>query len=543
MDVQTLVVLLFVFVAVLMVAVILLALSLLRAKREVSTLLIERASLQERSRLMGLDCDNLNASVAVGATEIRRLHDALDLSRDESAKLLERSSRLADLERKYQEVEASLGVNATAATSLKESLARVEAELAAEKSISLERFTDLQQERIVRQRAEVDAAEKTTNIAELNTRLDLQERQSIDKLELLGRAEAELSARFKNLANEILEEKSKRFVEQNQSNLSQLLGPLGIKISEFQAKVEDVYVKESKDRTALGEQVRQLLNLNQALSQDAKNLTLALKGSNKAQGNWGELVLERILEGAGLRKGFEYDAQQSHVGDDGERSLPDVVIHLPEGRHLVIDSKVSLIAYEQYVSLEDEEQKRNALKRHVESVRTHIKGLSEKNYQRLHGLDSLDFVLMFLPIESAYVAAASNDAEMLMDAFKRNVLLVSPFTLLFVVRIVAQLWRQEAQSRNAQQIASRGAELYDRLVAFVTDLEKVGDRLRLAQESFTTARDKLSRNKGNVIRQAEMLRELGVKPTKGLPPSLLGDAEGDSSQLPVQDNDRPNKAT
>ena len=352
-----------------------------------------------------------------------------------------------------------------------------------------------------------------------------------------------MSARFKNLANEILEEKSKRFVEQNQSNLSQLLGLLGIKISEFQAKVEDVYVKESKDRTALGEQVRQLLNLNQALSQDAKNLTLALKGSNKAQGNWGELVLERILEGAGLRKGFEYDAQQSHVGDDGERSLPDVVIHLPEGRHLVIDSKVSLIAYEQYVSLEDEEQKRNALKRHVESVRTHIKGLSEKNYQRLHGLDSLDFVLMFLPIESAYVAAASNDAEMLMDAFKRNVLLVSPFTLLFVVRIVAQLWRQEAQSRNAQQIASRGAELYDRLVAFVTDLEKVGDRLRLAQESFTTARDKLSRNKGNVIRQAEMLRELGVKPTKGLPPSLLGDAEGDSSQLPVQDNDRPNKAT
>lgn len=536
-DVQTLVVLLFVFVAVLVVAVIWLALSLLRAKRELSTVLIEGASLQERSRLMGLDCDNLNASVAAGATEIRRLHDALDLSRDESAKLLERSSRLADLERKYEEIEASLGVNATAATSLKESLARLEAELAAEKSISLERFTDLQQERIVRQRAEVDAAEKTTNIAELNTRLDLQERQSIDKLELLGRAEAELSARFKNLANEILEEKSKRFVEQNQSNLSQLLGPLGIKISEFQAKVEDVYVKESKDRTALGEQVRQLLSLNHALSQDAKNLTLALKGSNKAQGNWGELVLERILEDAGLRKGFEYDAQQSHVGDDGERSLPDVVIHLPEGRHLVIDSKVSLIAYEQYVSLEDEEQKRDALKRHVESVRTHIKGLSEKNYQRLHGLDSLDFVLMFLPIESAYVAAASNDAEMLMDAFKRNVLLVSPFTLLFVVRIVAQLWRQEAQSRNAQQIASRGAELYDRLVAFVTDLEKVGDRLRLAQESFTTARDKLSRNKGNVIRQAEMLRELGVKPTKGLPPSLLDDAEGDSSQLPVQDND------
>ena len=538
MDMQTLVI-------VLLIAIILIGLyvwlvfALLRARDNVSIGLVDTASLRERARLIELGRDDLNSTAVATEAEIRRLRDALDLSRDESAKLLERSSRLIVLERKYEELEASLADTIAASTSIKEISARLEAELSAERSLSAERLATLQHEQLERHRVSADAAGKATNIAELHTRLDLQERQSGEKLELLARAETELSARFKNLANEILEEKSKRFVDQNQANLSQLLGPLGIKISEFQAKVEDVYVKESKDRSALGEQVKQLLNLNNVLSQDAKNLTLALKGSNKAQGNWGELVLERILEDAGLRKGFEYDVQQSHVNNEGERLQPDVVIHLPEGRHLVIDSKVSLIDYEQYVSIDDGEQKQSALKRHVESVRTHIRGLSEKNYQTLHGLDSLDFVLMFLPIESAYVAAASNDSEMMMDAFKRNVLLVSPFTLLFVVRIVAQLWRQEAQSRNAQQIASRGAELFDRLVAFVTDLEKVGDRLRLAQESFSAARDKLSRNKGNVIRQAEMLKELGVKPTKTLPSSLLDDAETESSQLPPQVGETP----
>jgi len=263
------------------------------------------------------------------------------------------------------------------------------------------------------------------------------------------------------------------------------------------------------------------MNLNQSLSQDAKNLTNALKGSSKAQGSWGELVLERVLESSGLRRGEEYDVQESYTREDGTRAQPDVVIHLPEERHLVADAKVSLTAYEDFASAEDEGDRQAAIKRHLDSVRSHIKGLSEKNYQALYRLKTLDFVLMFVPIEPAFMLAVTHDRELFMDAWQKNVLLVSPSTLLFVVRTVAHLWRQEAQNRNAQEIARRGAELYDRLSSFVADLDKLGDRLRQAQESYVDARDKLCRNKGNVIHQAEMLKQLGVKPRKALPPTMV----------------------
>ena len=263
------------------------------------------------------------------------------------------------------------------------------------------------------------------------------------------------------------------------------------------------------------------MGLNQALSEEARNLTQALKGSTKAQGNWGELILERVLELAGLRRGVEYDVQENHQRDDGTRAQPDVVIHLPENRHLVVDAKVSLLAYEEYASADDDLQRAAAQRRHLESARQHIKGLAERNYQQLHGLQSLDFVLMFVPIEPAFMLAVTSDSQLYSDAWNKNVLLVSPSTLLFVVRTVAHLWRQEAQSRNAQEIAQRGAELYDRLVGFVEDLERVGKNLTQAQDAYTNAHKKLSQNRGNVIRQAEMLRELGVKPTKALPAGLV----------------------
>lgn len=270
--------------------------------------------------------------------------------------------------------------------------------------------------------------------------------------------------------------------------------------------------------------MRHLVTLNQSLSQDAQNLTRALKGDVKVQGNWGELVLERVLEASGLRKGFEYDVQESQTREDGSRAQADVIVRLPEERSLVVDSKVSLVAYEGYVVAQSEDDRGSSVRRHLDSIRAHIKGLSSKQYQTLYGLRQLDFVLLFVPIEPAFTLAVTNDSELFMDAWNKNVLLVSPSTLLFVVRTVSHLWRQEAQSRNAQEIAKRGAALYDRLCDFVKDLNSVGDKLRSAQDAYDSAHRRLSTNTGNVIRQAEMLRDLGVKPTKTLPQPLVESA-------------------
>ena len=357
--------------------------------------------------------------------------------------------------------------------------------------------------------------------SELQARSAAERAGAEEKLRLLSEAKSQLGDQFKSLANDILEEKARRFTEQNTQNLGALLNPLSEKIREFQAKVEDVYVKENKDRSALGEQVRQLMDLNRRLSDDADNLARALKGSSKTQGTWGELILEKVLEASGLRKGEEYEVQESHATEDGARLQPDVVIRLPEDRQLVVDSKVSLNAYENYANAEEEGGRDASLGRHLESVRNHIKGLSGKNYQNLYRLKSLDFVLMFVPIEPAFMLAVTHDRDLFMDAWKKNVLLVSPSTLLFVVRTVAHLWRQEQQSRNAMDIAHRGAELYDKLVGFVGDLEAVGKQIDQAKKHYDSAVNKFSTGRGNAIRQAEMLKELGIKPTKALPSGLV----------------------
>lgn len=405
--------------------------------------------------------------------------------------------------------------------SLREKLGAAESRVASQ----LEQQARLQREKdelaALRDQLTAERQRLSAQVAELNTLLEAERSQSVEKLQLLQNAEAQLTDRFKTLAGEILEDKTKRFTEQNQTNLNQLLEPLKVKITEFQGKVEEVYVQEGKDRSALAEQVKQLMSLNNQLSKDAHNLTSALKGQAKAQGNWGELILERVLEASGLRKGFEYDVQESHTRVDGTRAQPDVVVHLPEDRHLIVDAKVSLTAYEEHANAETEQQREGALKRHLDSVRAHVKELSDKNYQQLYGLKSLDFVLMFIPVEPAFMLAISHDSELWQDAWKKNVLLVSPSTLLFVVRTVAHLWRQEQQNRNAQDIASRGAELYDKLVGFVADLENLGDKLDQAKRSYDGALNKFANGRGNVIRQAEMLKELGVKPTKQLPQKLV----------------------
>lgn len=381
---------------------------------------------------------------------------------------------------------------------------------------------------ILQNQLTIKKQELSTEIAKLTTTLELERSQTKEKLEFRENTEKQFSNQFKILADEILEEKSRKFTDQNKINLDQLLEPLKIKISEFQGKVQEVYIQEGKDRSALSEQVKQLMALNNQLSDDAHNLTRALKGQSKAQGNWGELILERVLEASGLRKGHEYNVQVSHVREDGTRVQPDVVIHLPENRHLIIDAKVSLTAYEAHTNADSDPERNTAIKKHLESVRTHIKELSEKNYQQLYGLQSFDFVLMFIPVEPAFMLAISHDNNIWLDSWKKNILLVSPSTLLFVVRTVAHLWKQEQQNRNAQEIASRGAELYNKLAGFMDDLNMLGKRLQQAQIAYDDAYSKFSKGKGNVIRQAEMLKQLGVKPTKPLSQNLTTDPTPDN---------------
>jgi DNA recombination protein RmuC len=358
----------------------------------------------------------------------------------------------------------------------------------------------------------------------METQLAEERVQSLDKLAILNEARQEMSNQFKLLAGEILEEKSMRFTEQNRENIGQLLLPLREKITEFQSKVEEVQKDGIAGRSELKEQIGQLKTLNERLSQDATNLVSALKGSSKVQGDWGEYILESLLESCGLHKGREYVVQESLKREDGRGARLDVLVNLPGGRHLIIDSKVSLGDYSDYSSNESDAMREAALARHLSSVRAHLRSLSDRDYQSLYGLTSLDFVIMFVPIEPAFMLAIARDPNLWNEAWNKNVLLVSPSTLLFVIRTVAHLWKQEQQTRNVVEIAKRGGDLYDKFVGFVEDLRAVGMRLGQAKDSYDEAYGKLSTGRGNLVRQAELLRGMGVKAKKALPAELTGRA-------------------
>lgn len=467
----------------------------------------------------------LEGTVAELTHQLAASSEALNVANERKAGLEEQALRLPGLEGKVRETDALIESLTSQLAEVRESTSSDISKLTAEVRAEREALA-LARDELATTKSALEHSSREVNglngqLTELRTRIDAEREAAEGKLALLMEAKVTLSDQFKTLATDILEEKSKRFAEQNQVTIGQLLEPLKTQLTEFKGKVEEVYVQEGKDRSALSEQVKQLLELNHTLSSDAKNLTSALKGSAKTQGNWGELILERVLELSGLRRGHEYHVQESQVREDGSRAQADVVINLPEERRLVVDAKVSLVAYESHISAETDEARAQAVRRHLESVKSHIKGLSGKQYQTLYGLKSLDFVLMFIPIEPAFMMAVTHDNDLFMEAWDKNVLLVSPSTLLFVVRTVAHLWRQEQQTRNSQDIAKRGAELYDRLVGFVEDLQSVGTHLGRAQSSFESAQKKLAVGKGNVIRQAEMLKELGVKPSKGLPSSLV----------------------
>ncbi len=361
------------------------------------------------------------------------------------------------------------------------------------------------------------------NATRLEVELDSERKQVQSRIESLNEAKEALTNQFKNLANEILEDKARKFTEQNAQQLDVLLKPLQTKLSEFKEQVSNSYEKESRERFALKNEIERLASLNLKMSDEARSLTNALKGDSKVQGNWGELVLESILESSGLRKGEEYLVQDSHTQADGGRLQPDVIVKLPEGRHLVIDSKVSITAYARHTEANDDAIAEQELLAHIQSIRQHIQGLSGKNYAGIADLSSVDFVLMFIPIEPAFLSALKAAPNLYQEALAKNIVLVCPSTLMATLRTVAHLWRQDQQNKNAMEIARQCANLYDKFVGFVDDLEQIGKRLDQAQSSYHDAFNKLKSGKGNLIKAAERVKELGVKPSKIISTNLIAD--------------------
>ncbi len=361
-------------------------------------------------------------------------------------------------------------------------------------------------------------------LAAADERSEYLEKRISEQKDELQRIQKKLTAEFENLANRILDEKSKKFVLQNKESLDKLLSPLSEKIVSFRERVEKTREEDLKDRASLKEQIHSMSQLNQRMSEEARNLTIALKGQSKTQGNWGEIILERVLEKSGLIAGQEYETQTSLTDENGRRFQPDVLINLPEGRRLVVDSKVSLVAYERCVNEEDKDLASSALKEHLSSVRNHVAELSKKSYESLYGIISPDFVLMFIPVEPAFTMAMQADDGLFDFAFRQNVVIVTPSTLLATLRTVANIWRQEKQTRNVMEIARKSGALYDKFVGFFSDMEEIGRRLGKSHEAYEEAMKKLQSGRGNLVRSVEEIRKLGARAKKELPEEAVEEA-------------------
>lgn len=378
----------------------------------------------------------------------------------------------------------------------------------------------------------------TSQVAESEAKRQEESKSSGEKLALLTEARTELGVQFENVASKILDEKSRKFTEQNRSSLELLLSPLATQINDFKQRVNEVYDKESKERFSLGAEIEKLRNLNERMDQDAIELTNALKGQSKTLGNWGEFILEDILQKAGLVKDREYRIRETFVAEDGKRSQPDVVINLPDERHLIIDSKANLTAYNRYCSSEDRVECEQELKKHIAAIRVHVKELDLRRYQDHHKLNSLDFVLMFIPLEPAFIVAVRHDPTLFDDAFSKRIVVVCPSTLLATMRTVGNIWKQEYQKQNVLEIANQAGALYDKFVAFSEDLKAIGQRLTQAQTSYEAATNKLVSGKGNLVRRAEHILELGAKASKRLPQNMIAAAMNveDESVVRIEDS-------
>jgi DNA recombination protein RmuC len=410
--------------------------------------------------------------------------------------------------------------------------------LESERSALAERARQLEQQlQEGRSRQEQDRQQQL----ELNGKLseavtlnrNLQEKLQSQKAELEA-LQDRFTKEFENLANRILEEKSQKFVEQNRNNLDVILNPLKEKIRDFEQKVDQAYKSEAAERNSLKGEIGKLVELNKQISDEAHNLARALKGDTKKQGNWGEFILEKILEHSGLERDREFKVQHSTSNEEGRRVQPDVVVFLPDNKHLIVDSKVSLVAYEAMVNAGSEEEREQYLREHVQSVKNHVRQLSEKKYQSAEGMNAPDFVLLFMPIEPSFSVAIQGDTELFAYAWDRKIVIVSPSTLLATLRTIASLWKQERQTRNALEIARVGGALYDKFKGFIDDLIDVGKKIDAAKAGYSDAMNKLSSGPGNIIKRIEDLRKLGAKSSKELPQALVERAleSGDTDAAP-----------
>ncbi len=395
----------------------------------------------------------------------------------------------------------------------------------AEKAQLSERASILEKDLNEKKNQLIDETQKvvqlSTELASLKSDYKNQQDRLNEQNDELKTLQEKFTKEFENLANKIFEEKSYKFTQQNKENLNEILNPLSQKIREFEQKVEDKHIKDTEARAGLVQQIKSLHELNQQMSKEANNLTKALRGDQKTQGNWGEFILESVLEKSGLVKDREYKVQETLKSEDGSLMRPDVIVYLPDEKNIIIDSKVSLTNYEYYVSSDEENQQQARLTNHIKSIRSHLKGLSQKKYQNLYGLNSPDFVLMFIPIEPAFALAVQHDPTLFQDAFELNIVIVSPSTLLATLRTIASIWRQENQNKNAIEIARQSGALYDKFVGFVEDLINIGKRIDSTKDSYQEAMKKLYEGSGNLVRRTEKLKELGAKASKTLPSSLL----------------------
>lgn len=375
------------------------------------------------------------------------------------------------------------------------------------------------------QRAEQAHTAAREEVARLTGQLNQMREQMQEQSSLLREARSQLGQEFENLANRIFDSKQQQFDVQNQQTLKQSIGPLKQQLDDFKKQVADVYQKESAERNQLVGKIGELQLQTQKIGEDAVNLALALKGDNKVQGNWGEMALERILEESGLQKGREYDTQVSLTTEEGQRRAPDVIIYLPDNKQLVIDAKVSLVNYERYVSGQRDEDKQVALAAHVQSVGNHIRQLSRKNYDQLEGIQSLDFVFLFMPVEAAFMLALQEEPKLFKEAYDRHIVLVSPTTLMATLRTVANLWRYHKQHKNAEEIAEQAGGLYDQFSRLLESLDDLGAQINKVQGSYDTVRKRLVDGRGNLVRRIENLRVLGAKARKQLPVDQLSDNE------------------
>lgn len=363
--------------------------------------------------------------------------------------------------------------------------------------------------------------------AVLHTRNEEASRAFEEKIRLLDEAKGQMKVQFEQLASQIFEQKAKTFDEAHAKGLDLLLKPFREQITQFATQSKEQFIHDAKERQSLKDEIVRLKSMSERLSADALNLTQALKGENKTQGNWGEIVLERILEESGLREGHEYELQSTLSDEEGKKYRPDVIVHLPQNKDIIIDSKVSLVAYDAFVRAENDEERSHALKQHLLSIHSHIKGLSSKRYEQLSGVRTLDFVLLFMPIEGSFLLALEQDQTFFKTAYEQNIVVVSPSTLLVTLRTIEHIWRSEYQEQNAREIAASAEALYEKLVAFVEDMEKIGEQIGRTQKSYDAAMNKLSTGRGNLIRRAELMRKLGLKPKKALPASVRDDDEED----------------